>query len=89
MTGEQWDLPNGWAPTNWIAFEGLRNYGLKELADSLTSKWVRKNYNMWRNSGGIMFEKVGIRDSIIFCNHIKLDCDLCCYSLLRTGDNRA
>lgn len=25
----------------------------------IADKWVRKNYKMWRNSGGKMFEKVG------------------------------
>ena len=26
-TGQQWDAPNGWAPLQWIAIQGLRNYG--------------------------------------------------------------
>ena len=26
-TGEQWDAPNGWAPLQWIAVEGLRLHG--------------------------------------------------------------
>ncbi|CAF4205599.1 unnamed protein product, partial [Rotaria sordida] len=31
-TGEQWDWPNGWAPLQWIAYQGLKNYGFNELA---------------------------------------------------------
>ncbi len=32
FTGQQWDAPNGWAPLQWIAIKGLRNYGFNELA---------------------------------------------------------
>jgi alpha,alpha-trehalase len=31
-TGEQWDAPNGWAPLQWIAIEGLHHYGHAALA---------------------------------------------------------
>ena len=26
VTGQQWDAPNGWAPLQWIAIDGLRHY---------------------------------------------------------------
>lgn len=26
-SGQQWDSPNGWAPLEWMAIEGLRRYG--------------------------------------------------------------
>jgi alpha,alpha-trehalase len=26
-TGQQWDWPNGWAPLQWAAIQGLRSYG--------------------------------------------------------------
>lgn len=26
-SGQQWDAPNGWAPLQWVATEGLQNYG--------------------------------------------------------------
>ncbi|HEY5381720.1 MAG TPA: trehalase family glycosidase [Acidobacteriaceae bacterium] len=32
-TGEQWDAPFGWAPTNWLAVAGLARYGY--TADAL------------------------------------------------------
>ena len=31
-TGQQWDAPNGWAPLQWIAYKGLKNYGHDRLA---------------------------------------------------------
>ena len=26
-TGQQWDVPNGWAPLQWMAYKGIKNYG--------------------------------------------------------------
>lgn len=38
--GQQWDAPNGWAPLQWVAIEGLRNYGYHGLADEIKRRWV-------------------------------------------------
>ena len=38
-TGQQWDRPNGWAPLQWIAAEGLRRYGETVLADEVACRW--------------------------------------------------
>lgn len=38
--GQQWDAPNGWAPLNWVAIQGLRNYHLLELADKIKYAWM-------------------------------------------------
>ncbi|MET0288982.1 MAG: alpha,alpha-trehalase TreA [Pseudoxanthomonas sp.] len=34
-TGQQWDAPNGWAPLQWVAVEGLRRYQQDALAESI------------------------------------------------------
>lgn len=39
-TGQQWDAPNGWAPLQWVAIEGLRRYGFDELADEIAKRWM-------------------------------------------------
>ena len=59
-SGQQWDFPNSWAPTTWVIIEGLRKYGMSELAKVIAEKWVRKNYVMWLNTGGRMFEKYNV-----------------------------
>ncbi|MFT4114572.1 trehalase family glycosidase [Silvibacterium sp.] len=46
-SGVQWDLPYGWAPTNWIAADGLAKAG--DLADAVRisrrfTTMVRNNY---------------------------------------------
>src|SRR6202041_2625950 len=39
-TGQQWDAPNGWAPLQWIAVMGLRDYGYSTLAEAIATGWV-------------------------------------------------
>jgi alpha,alpha-trehalase len=41
--GQQWDAPNGWAPLQWIAIQGLRNYGYHQLADTIRERWLATN----------------------------------------------
>ncbi len=38
--GQQWDSPNGWAPLQWIAIKGLRNYGHHQLAEEIKHRWI-------------------------------------------------
>ena len=42
-SGQQWDAPNGWAPLQWMAVVGLRNYGFDELAETIATRWVKEN----------------------------------------------
>ena len=39
-TGQQWDAPNGWAPLQWLAVAGLRNYGQHSLARAIACRWM-------------------------------------------------
>lgn len=38
--GQQWDAPNGWAPLQWVAIQGLREYGYYALADKIKKRWM-------------------------------------------------
>ena len=38
--GQQWDAPNGWAPLQWFAIVGLRNYGYDTLAATIRDRWL-------------------------------------------------
>lgn len=53
-TGEQWDAPNGWAPLQWIAIEGLRRYGERTLAATIAQRWVAKNLEVYRATGKLV-----------------------------------
>ncbi len=38
--GQQWDSPNGWAPLQWVAIQGLREYGYHALANEIKRRWL-------------------------------------------------
>jgi len=59
-SGQQWDFPNAWAPTTWVIINGLRAAGQTELARTIAEKWIKKNYVMWKNNGGRMYEKYNV-----------------------------
>jgi len=50
-TGQQWDAPNGWAPLQWIAYKGLLNYGLDDLAGKVKSNWTHANLKVFEKTG--------------------------------------
>jgi alpha,alpha-trehalase len=63
-TSEQWDMPNGWAPLQWIAVSGLRRYGHQELAREIARRWVMTvNETYLRN--GLVYEKYDIEAGAI------------------------
>jgi alpha,alpha-trehalase len=39
-TGQQWDAPNGWAPLQWVAVEGLARYGDDALAEAIGTRFL-------------------------------------------------
>ncbi len=53
-TGQQWDAPNGWAPLQWIAIEGLNRYGQRRLARKIAYRWVRENVLGYRATGKLV-----------------------------------
>jgi len=58
-TGEQWDAPNGWAPLQWLAIQGLRNYNQTELANKVKLNWVTENLRVYK-AAGKMVEKYDV-----------------------------
>jgi alpha,alpha-trehalase len=40
-SGTQWDLPFGWAPTNWLATKGLAQYGFTDDAVRISKKFMQ------------------------------------------------
>jgi alpha,alpha-trehalase len=62
QTGQQWDSPNGWAPLQWIAVKGLRNYDHDILAKEIALRWMKINEEVYRNTGKMM-EKYNVVES--------------------------
>jgi alpha,alpha-trehalase len=53
-TGQQWDSPNGWAPLQWIAISGLRDYGQTPLAATIACRWMANVNDVYRQSGKLV-----------------------------------
>lgn len=63
-TDQQWDAPNGWAPLQWMAYSGLRNYSKESLAEDVRRRWLRQNERVYRSTGKMM-EKYNVLDTTI------------------------
>jgi alpha,alpha-trehalase len=61
-TGQQWDAPNGWAPLNWLAIKGLRNYSYNKLAGTVAHRWSALNVDVYKKTGK-MLEKYNVYDT--------------------------
>lgn len=53
-TGQQWDAPNGWAPLQYLAIEGLRRYQQRPLADTLAHRWTGLNGRVFAQTGQLL-----------------------------------
>ena len=53
-TDQQWDSPNGWAPLQWIAISGLRDYGATPLAAAIACRWMANVNDVYRQSGKLV-----------------------------------
>ncbi|MDQ6889555.1 MAG: trehalase, partial [Bacteroidota bacterium] len=53
-TTQQWDAPNGWAPLQWIAIIGLRNYKHEQLAREIAKRWMNINEEVYHETGKMM-----------------------------------
>ncbi len=53
-SGQQWDQPNGWAPLQVMAVEGLLRYGHARLARDLAQRWLGCLERVYRSSGKLV-----------------------------------
>lgn len=63
-SGQQWDAPNGWAPLQWVSYQGLINYGQTSLAEEIRARWTRQNERVYRQTGKMM-EKYNVMDTTL------------------------
>lgn len=58
-TGQQWDLPNGWAPLQWVAIDGLAANGEPQLARTIAERWIETVTVAYAETGK-MLEKYNV-----------------------------
>ena len=52
-SGVQWDYPYGWAPLEWLAVEGMRNYAYNAEANRVARKFLDTVFENYRREGTI------------------------------------
>lgn len=60
-TGQQWDAPNGWAPLQWVALEGLHRTEQEALAKDVAARWLG-TVNCTYLETGKMLEKYDVEE---------------------------
>ncbi|MFT7776302.1 alpha,alpha-trehalase TreF [Roseateles sp.] len=53
-TGQQWDAPNGWAPLQWVAAQGLAQYGHRALAYDIAARWCASVHRVYLATGRLL-----------------------------------
>ena len=53
QSGTQWDMPYGWAPTNWLAVAGLKRYGFHDEARRISREFSSTVLENFRRDGTV------------------------------------
>lgn len=53
-SAQQWDSPNGWAPLQWFAVQGLLNYEGQTLASHIMQRWLTTVEGHFSKTGKLM-----------------------------------
>jgi alpha,alpha-trehalase len=62
FSGQQWDAPNGWAPLQYMAIDGLEKYNYNALAKEIATRWLRLNIRVFKQTGKLL-EKYNVVDT--------------------------
>lgn len=57
---KQWDYPNGWAPHQILAWDGLKKYGYHEEAERLAYRWLHLITRVFVDYNGSVVEKYNV-----------------------------
>jgi len=61
-SGQQWDLPNAWAPYQWLGFASMKKYGFTQLANEIKNNWCSNVERVYNNTEKLM-EKYNALDT--------------------------
>ncbi len=60
-SNQQWDIPNGWPPHQWMTYAGLKLYHQDTLAEEVRKRWLSLNQKVFQSTGK-MVEKYNEMD---------------------------
>ena len=67
-SGQQWDVPNGWAPLQWITYQGLRHYKFNRTADRLRTNWLYIVEKQYKREGKLLEKYNVIHTDLLPCD---------------------
>lgn len=67
-SGQQWDDPNGWAPLQWLTYQGLRHYKFNRIADRLRANWLRVVESQYESEGKLLKKYNVIDTDLLPCD---------------------
>jgi len=53
-SGQQWDLPNAWAPYQWLGYKAMQSYAYDNLAQNIKNNWCANVERIYNNTGKLM-----------------------------------
>ena len=59
---KQWDYPNGWAPHQMLAWDGLKKYGYHHEAERLAYRWLHMITRVFEDYNGTVVEKYDVTE---------------------------
>ncbi|KAI9857792.1 MAG: alpha,alpha-trehalase nth1 [Trichoglossum hirsutum] len=60
----QWDYPNGWAPHQILAWDGLIRYGFQKEAERLAYRWLHMMTRVFVDFNGAVVEKYNVTEVV-------------------------
>lgn len=69
-TQKQWDYPNGWAPHQILAWDGLKKYGYHEEAERLAYRWLHMITKVFVDYNGTVVEKYNVTQLESCCHRV-------------------
>ncbi len=67
-SGQQWDVPNGWAPLQWITYQALRHYKFNRTADRLRTNWLYLVEKQYKREGKLLEKYNVIHTDLLPCD---------------------
>lgn len=67
-SGQQWDVPNGWAPLQWITYQGLLHYKFNRTADRLRANWLYVVEKQYKAEGKLLEKYNVIHTDLLPCD---------------------
>lgn len=64
-SGQQWDLPNAWAPFQWLGYEAMIKYNFNSTAQQIAKNWCTIVEKIYNETGKLMEKYNAVDTSLL------------------------